>query len=363
MNAIGSHTSRSAGRRRGALASVALLAMAAGVPRSVSGQEGPLLYVAGQGAATVSIIDVGSLEVVETVDLRTLGFSGNAKPHHIVVEPDGSAWYLSLIGENRVLKFDRDNALVGQVELEVPGMLAIHPSQELLYVGRSMSAVDPPRRIGLVDRSDMSGDELDVLFPRPHALAVRPEGDFVYAASLAANQMAVIETGTDRVTLTELDGETHTLVQFAISPDGSTMVATGQLTGLLLVFDLADPAAPRLVDTIEVGAHPWHPVFTPDGRYVYFGNKLANTVTVIDVEARRVASVIEGYGISEPHGSAVSPDGRYAFVASNNLGGAYAAADGSTPGTVTVIDTSTHEIVAVIEVGENATGLGIRPPS
>lgn len=141
------------------------------------------------------------------------------------------------------------------------------------------------------------------------------------------------------------------------------MVATGQLTGLLLVFDLADPSSPRLVDTIEVGAHPWHPVFTPDGRFVYFGNKLANTVTVIDVAERRVANVVEGYGISEPHGSAVSPDGRLAFIASNNLSGAYASDDGSTPGTVTVIDTSSHEIVAVIEVGANATGLGIRPPS
>jgi YVTN family beta-propeller protein len=363
MNANGSSASLLAGRGRGAASWVALLALAAGVPPSLSSQEGPYLYAAGQGAATVSIIDVGSLEVVETVDLRTLGFSDNAKPHHIVVEADGSAWYLSLIGENRVLKFDRDNALVGQVELEVPGMLAIHPSQDLLYVGRSMSAVNPPRRIGIVDRSDMSSDELDVLFPRPHALAVRPEGDFAYSASLAANQMAAIETATDGVTLAELEGDTHTLVQFAISPDGRTMVATGQLTGLLLIFDLADPASPRLVDTIEVGAHPWHPVFTPDGRHVYFGNKLANTVTVIDVEARRVAEVVEGYGISEPHGSAVSPDGRYAFVASNNLGGAYASDDGSTPGTVTVIDTSTHEIVTVIEVGENATGLGIRPPS
>ncbi len=175
--------------------------------------------------------------------------------------------------------------------------------------------------------------------------------------------MATIEAATDAVTLAELEGETHTLVQFAVSPDGRTMVATGQLTGLLLVFDLADPAAPRLVDTVEVGAHPWHPVFTPDGRHVYFGNKLANTVTVIDIVERRVLAEIEGYGIAEPHGSAVSPDGRLAFITSNNLGGAYASAEGSTPGTVTVIDTSSQEVVTVIEVGENATGLGIRPPS
>ena len=79
-------------------------------------QDATYAYVANQGAATVTVIDTETLEIVDVVDLTTLGFSANAKPHHIVVEPDGSHWYLSLIGENRVLKFDRGNELVGQAE-------------------------------------------------------------------------------------------------------------------------------------------------------------------------------------------------------------------------------------------------------
>ena len=82
------------------------------------------MYASNQGDATVAVIDVETLDVVTTVDLKPFGFDENAKPHHIAVEPDGSYWYISLIGANRVLKLDRENRLVGQAEFEVPGMLA-----------------------------------------------------------------------------------------------------------------------------------------------------------------------------------------------------------------------------------------------
>ena len=81
------------------------LLLAASLP--VSGQE--FVYASNQGDATVAVIDVETLDVVTTVDLKPFGFDENAKPHHIAVEPDGSYWYISLIGANRVLKLDREN--------------------------------------------------------------------------------------------------------------------------------------------------------------------------------------------------------------------------------------------------------------
>ena len=48
-----------------------------------------LLYVCNQSDATVTLIDTRTNTIVGLVDLTTLGFSKNAKPHHIAVEPDG----------------------------------------------------------------------------------------------------------------------------------------------------------------------------------------------------------------------------------------------------------------------------------
>ncbi|MEM9666415.1 MAG: hypothetical protein AAF970_15875, partial [Bacteroidota bacterium] len=119
------------------------------------------LYVGNQAEASVSIIDMDRNVLMRVVDLQALGFSENAKPHHTAVEPDGAHWYVSLIGESKVLKFDRDHNLVGQVDFETPGMLAMDPTADRLYVARSMMAVNPPRRVGVIERSSMGLEEVD----------------------------------------------------------------------------------------------------------------------------------------------------------------------------------------------------------
>ena len=320
-----------------------------------------LLYACNEGAAAVSVIDMDALVVIRTVKLEELGFTSDSRPHHVAVEPDGSAWYVSLIGDDAVLKFNRENELVAQTDFERPGMLALHEEEDALFVGRSMKAVNPPQRIGRITRSTMDIDEIDVFFPRPHALAIHPDGAHVYIGSLAENRMATLEDASESVELYSIDGPIHTLVQFALTPDGSTMVVGGQLTGRLLFFDTTTPASPALVDSIAVGAAPWHPVFGPAGRQVWFGNKMAGTVTVVDALEREVTAVIGG--LAQPHGAAMSPDGKHVFISNNNLNGAYKSRYGfdGQPGAVAVISAESHQIVKMLEIGPNATGLGTAP--
>jgi YVTN family beta-propeller protein len=335
------------------------------------GQAGAagLLYVCNQNDATVSIIDMTTNRVVRTVDLQQYGFSANAKPHHIAVEPDGSFWYVTLIGDNRIAKLDGNDRLIAQVPFETPGMLALHPTEDLLFVGRSMTAVNPPTRIGVLRRSDMMLNEVDVFFPRPHALALEPRSGTVYTASLGVNQMAAVDTDSERVELIDVPGPAHALMQFAISPDGRTAVISAELSHRVFVLDITDPLRPRITDEIEVERQPFDPLFTPDGRWVYLGNKAANTVTAIDMTRREVAAVIRGAGIAQPHGIAVSADGRFVYVSNNNMSmspdmaGHEGHAMPTTPagrGTIVVIDTARREIVEVIEVGHNASGIATR---
>ena len=379
------------GTLRHSAALVALVAAGAvGVTASPT-QAQDRVYVTNQGEATISIIDVERLEVIETLDLKPLGFSENAKPHHIAVEPDGSFWYVSLIGENRVLKFNRQNGLVAQAEFEVPGMLALDGSSDMLYVGRSMSAVNPPMRIGAITRSDMSIDEIDVLFPRPHALIVNPSGAQIYSASLGMNRLGAVDAESWDVEFVDVPGETHALVQFAVSPNGRTLAVTGELTGDLLVFDLAaNPASPQLQTAVDVGSRPWHPIFGRDDRHVYFGNKGDNTLVEVDVVEGRVSRTFSAPGIDQPHGAALSPDGSLLFISNNGPGGMgmnhgpdsmdHAAMDHAAmdhgamdhgdheasvsyeTGTVAVVDLASGEVIAMIPVGKNATGIGAASP-
>ena len=336
---------------------------------TASAQTPDFVYVCNQGEATVSVIDTALNEVVATVDLKELGYPENAKPHHIAVEPDGSFWYVSLISGNRVLKFNRDNELVGMAEMQVPGMVILSPADDKLYIGRSMSAVNPPQSIGVIERSTMEIDEVDVFFPRPHALAVTPDGGLVLSASLAENRMIALNQDTGDGVFTSFDGDIHSLVQFAISPDGRTAIAGGELTSELFFLDISEDGEVSIRGSMEVGDRPWHPVFAPDSRHAYVPNKGANAVSVVDTQAMEVVAVIEGQGMAQPHGSALSADGRFLYVSQQNTGAPMDMSPGATmsgheghqmPGMVTVIDTEAREIVKVLQIGMLPSGVGSR---
>jgi len=335
-----------------------------GSSRSQSSAQ-DFVYVTNQNNGTVTVIDAKTLEVAATVDLTTLGFDENSKPHHVAVEPDGSFWYVTLITGGKVLKFNADNELVGQADFEVAGLLALDASSSNLFVGRSMAAVNPPQRIGMIDRSTMEIEELDVFIPRPHAIAVSKDGRKVYAGSLAENRFTTVDLDSGDLTFTDVDAggsHHHMFVDFTMSPDGKTMITGGQMSGKFMFFDATASEALPMEKMIEVNDQPWHPVFTADGRYAYFANKTANSLTEVDMETREVSRVIEGEGFNQPHGAALSPDEKYVFVSNNNLDNSRPSATdpNAFPGTVTVVDRESFSVVKVIEVGPYASGIATR---
>jgi len=318
----------------------------------------PKLYVCNQGEATISIIDMESMAVETNVDLKARGFSENAKPHHVLAEPDGSHWYVTLIGANTILKFNANNEVVSRLDdFEVPGLLSLDPTTDVLYAGRSMSAVNPPKSLGMIDRSSMEVMErVNTFFPRPHPLAVRPDGDYAFIASLATNQLMGVDTETRETDLTRLGGSTQTPVQFALTSDGDRLIAGGQKTGQLLIFDATSAPSLSVSDTLNVGKQPWHPVIDRQSDVAYVPNKMSHSISVVDVNNASVDATIRGDGLAQPHGAVLSADGQYLFVSNNNREGIYEPSGNN--GTVTVIDTETKEIVKIIEVGSYPTGIG-----
>jgi len=314
------------------------------------------VYVASQAAATATVLDARDGSVVTTLDFEALGYGANARPHDVLADPDGSHWYVSLIGAGKVLRIDAYHRVIDEADFEAAGMLALDPTSDWMYVGRSMAAVNPPQWIGLVRRSTMGISQVDVFLPRPHALAVDPDGRRVYSASLAENRMAVAPVGSEDVELVDFPGALQMLVQFAVSPDGRWLVAGGQMTGDLLVWDVSGDE-PRFVTTVHVGGQPWHPSFTRDGSEVWIPNLTENSVTVVDATAWRVAATVTHPALVEPHGSAVSNDGRTMFVSARNTAGTYGT---GAPGTVLAIDVPSRTVRWVAEVGAYAAGVDVR---
>ena len=336
----------------------------AGAPAPVAGAK---LYVVNQSGASIAVIDQQRLEIDTTIDLQRLGFSANAKPHHVAVERDGSAWYVSLIGDGKVLKFDRSNRLVGQVSMETPGLLALDPVHDSLYAGRSMTAVNPPRSLGVIARKSFTlVDEQEIVIPRPHALVVTPDGRWIHTASLAENRIASVDIATGRVTLSEIDGAPRSLVQFTISPDGRTMIAGGEMSNTMMAWN-PNVAPMTMVRETPVGAKPWDPVFSVDGRKAYVSLLADDAVAEIDVATGAVLRRFTER-LAQPDGVILRADGRYLFVANRNTGAARPGASGhdmhgmegmdSSHGWMAIIDVASGRTVKTLMLGSSPTGVG-----
>lgn len=103
----------------------------------------------------------------------------------------------------------------------------------------------------------------------------------------------------------------------------------------------------------------------PDGRYLYVPNRgtgasPSKTVSVIRTATNAEIMKIQNVGV-EPHGVAVTPDGRFVYVTCENVGSPEAphhpVAGLKTPGFVAVINVATNQVIKRIEVDSFASGI------
>jgi DNA-binding beta-propeller fold protein YncE len=158
-------------------------------------------------------------------------------------------------------------------------------------------------------------------------------------------------------------------VQFTVSPDGKMLVASTEVSGELMVFDLATPAKPTLVKSIPLGKMAFDPVFTPDGKAVWVPVKMNNEIAVIDTASWTVRERLTDPSFLQPHQVVFSADGTTAFLTNNNkmdhmadpahAGHAMPGADGQA--SLSVIDVAARKVIAALPLGKNLTGMGTRP--
>ena len=368
--------SRNGTRTSHAVALVATLAASAIGPAAFA-QKPPApsakLYITNQGGSSITVVDQNKLTVDTVIDLTKLGFTPNSKPHHAVVEKDGAFWYATLIGDGQVLKFDRNNKLIGKVPMETPGLLALDPVHDSLYVGRSMTAVNPPKSLGVIKRSSFTMvEEQEIQIPRPHALAASKDGKFVHVASLAENRFASLELASGQVTLTTLPGVIRSMVQFTVSPDGTRLIVGGELSNTVMVFDITKrpPYAP--IAEFSVHGKPWDPVFSRDGKRAYFSQFADSAVAEVDLASGKILRSFSGH-MAQPYDMIMRADGKYLFVVNQNIGavkpGASAhenmpgmpgmpASSGPSTGWLSVINVATGKVEKELPLGATPSGMG-----
>ncbi|MCP4642107.1 MAG: YncE family protein [bacterium] len=87
-------------------------------------------------------------------------------------------------------------------------------------------------------------------------------------------------------------------------------------------MSFVDPDTYDVLTTIDVGHNPHELILTPDRRYAYASNYAApgNTISVIDVAARKHICQVSTGAIARIHGAAMAPDGKHAYFTAGQSG-------------------------------------------
>lgn len=146
----------------------------------------------------------------------------------------------------------------------------------------------------------------------PASAAMPHPGAKAYVGLFGDNAVAVVDTGANRVLTTiPIPAGPHGLV---ISPDGLRVYASSDGASTVSVISTVTD---RVVSTIDVGTAPHGLAITRDGRQVLAAVFGASQVAVIDGVRNQVVARIP---VGNPHNIAISPDGKTAYVASQQPG-------------------------------------------
>jgi YVTN family beta-propeller protein len=259
-----------------------------------------LAYVSNYDSNTVSVIDTRRQEVVDTLTVAP-------NPSPVVASRDGRLVY---VGTN--------------------SYIAVIDSRE----GRVV------RHIGGADGS--------------FALAVSPNGRFLYADNGGSGPLTVFDTRTG-ATLEQIQPSNGSPGALAISPDGQRLYVG--IFNKPFWVDVFDTATLKLVATISVPLNPFGLTVSPNGRQLWVAN-WGDYTNIIPIAGRSVqvfdTRTLQPLGVIQvgdyPSSIGFDPDGRYAYVVNN-----------TEPGSVSVVRTRDRQVTATVEVGVCPTDVAVTP--
>ncbi|HEX9246050.1 MAG TPA: plastocyanin/azurin family copper-binding protein [bacterium] len=164
-----------------------------------------------------------------------------------------------------------------------------------------------------------------------------------YVGLFNDNAVAVIDTGTNRVLSTiPIPAGPHGLV---ISPDGLRVYASSDGDSKVSVISTITD---RVVSSIDVGKAPHGMAINRSGSLVLVAVFGASQVAMIDTVRNEVVARVP---VGNPHNIAISPDGRTAYVASQQPGAAQLA----------ILDLAARRLVGTVPLDKTPRALSFSP--
>jgi DNA-binding beta-propeller fold protein YncE len=348
------------------------------------------VFVASEGNDRIALVSFGPngarVEREHRIGLNPTELLG---PHGIALSPDGKYYYVTTahgtpFGALWKYTADRDS-LIGKVDLGAfPATVQVSPDGAYVYAVNFNLYGDPVRSSVSVVYGDQMVEVTRIpTCIMPHGSRLNPQGTKHYSVCMMNDDLVEIDTHQFNVArhfrLTKgkeegLTGAPMVGVQMAghdmsghdvshgaeppkaadiscsptwaqPSADGATIfVACNKSNDIVEI----DAASWKMTRRIPTGDGVYNLAATHDGKLLLGTNKRGQSVSVIDIASgRELARIATTRKLAS--GITVSSDDRYAFASIEGVG--------SQPGTVDIIDLTTLQKVASVDVGQQAGGI------
>lgn len=305
-----------------------LTVMMAAMTVSAAGGGDPLLAVANKHDDTLTFINIGTLEMVETI-------STGPNPHEMVITPDQRIMYLS--------NYAPPGDTISVIDLVQRKHIKQIPTGEYTRIHGAAMAPDgkfayfTAGQTGYVVEVDTSTHEVTRGIPThgkiSHMVYVSPDGKRLYTANITSENVSVLDRASGAL-ITQIPCGKG-VEGMAFTPDGKHLWAANQTGGSITIIDVATH------NPIETFSCPGMPVrlhFTDDGTRAYIPSWTEEGVLIVmDVAARKEIKRIPVGSFAI--GIELSPDGKRAFVGCEHEDGLH------------VVNTETLTVEKIIHTG------------
>ncbi len=291
-------------------------------------------------------------------------------PHGLAVDPSGERWYVTLAHGNLygavVAYSTATNRVQGTTELGFfPATMQVTPAGLLFAANFNLHGEHLPSSVSVVDVGSMVEVAQIPTCTMPHGSRLTGDGSRHYSVcmmdemlvELDAHRLQVsrrfrLDPGSEREwkgdglpSTARGDGPICSPTWAEPSVDGRRVYVACNKNAEVLEIDTESWSLMRRFST---GAGPYNLAVTPNGERLVVTYKSGQATGIWDLDSGEEVARVENTR-TLPHGIAISPDSRYAFVSVEGLG--------SQPGTVDVIDLDRGARVASVDVGKQAGGI------
>ena len=272
--------------------------------------DGSRFYITNEAESTVDVADGKTLKVIKHIPLTN-------HPNNIAVSRDGSRVYAAIVAGAGAIDVIDAATLTRVKSIRTEGGIHnvyVTPDGKFIVAGSI-----PGRKITVLDQATE-----EILWTLPTEDGVRPIGfeqnadgstarlfvqlsnfnGFIvidFARHAIVNKIALPDVGAEKVTEGLQGSPSHGI---GVTPDGKTLCVLSKMNTRIYMYSMPDL---KLLGESKVGHHPDWLTFTPDSRRVYVANAGSNSVSVIDIAARKEIATIPVGQVPKRNITAVLP--------------------------------------------------------